>query len=559
MTSDAELLAKYVASRSAQDFAEIIARHGPMVLRTCQRLTGNPSDAEDAAQATFLVLSQKCTSVKDNLAGWLYKVAQDSAYQVVRAQKRRARREETKAHMVRSMPASDIDLREELDAALVRLPERERMAVVLHYLEDRDYAEAAHLAGCTEATMRWRAMKGLDRLRSVLSQRGAMFSVTALAGLLAKEAAVSVPAANLAGWATALLGSAASGGAAAAVAHSVVQGMFWAKVKTYALISASVVVVATAAAPMVLTQPPAKPPAAVEQNPVQLGVNASLGGKRPFPDDNPWNQDISKEPVDPNSAALIASLGRDKALFPNFGAPLPGNELSRGLSYVVVGGDQPRLPVRFHWKEESDPGPFPVPDNLPIGPGQQDQKQPRGIIIDRDNWILYEMGNPARDGPGWQADVGAIWDLKSNNLRPLGWTSADGAGLPIFAGLIRPDEVREQKVIRHALRFAASRIRRACVAPARHYGGNITDPNVPPMGMRVRLRADFDVLSFPADVQVILTALKTYGMFLAEHGTDWYLDGVPDPRWNDKDLKTLQRVRGHDFEVVRMGKVHTDR
>src|SRR5271154_4813338 len=143
MPSDAELLAKYVASRTPHDFAEIIARHGPMVLRTCQRLTGNPSDAEDAAQAAFLVLAQKCAGVKENLAGWLYKVAQDSAHQVLRAQKRRARREETKAHMVRSTPLPDIDLREELDAALVRLPAHERMAVVLRFLEDRDYAEAA--------------------------------------------------------------------------------------------------------------------------------------------------------------------------------------------------------------------------------------------------------------------------------------------------------------------------------------------------------------------------------------------------------------------------------
>jgi RNA polymerase sigma factor (sigma-70 family) len=559
MTSDAELLAKYAASRSPQDFAEIIARHGPMVLRTCQRLTGNPSDAEDAAQAAFLVLSQKCASVKENLAGWLYKVAQDSAYQVVRAKKRRARREETRAQMVRSTPLPDIDLREELDAALVRLPERERMAVVLRYLEDRDYAEAARLAGCSEATMRWRAMKGLDRLRSVLAQRGAMFSVAALAGLLAKEAAASVPAINLAGWAATLVGGAAvSGGAAATAAHGVVQGMFWAKVKAYTLVAASVAVAATAAAPMVLTPAPAKQPAPVAAaNPVQLGVNASLGGKRIFPDDSPWNQDIAREPVDPNSAALIASLGRDKALFPDFGAPLPGKQYSHGMSYVVVGGEQPRVPVRFQWlKKDSDPGPYPIPDNLPFAPEQEDG---RGIIIDRDNWVLYELGKPARGGSGWQADMGAIWDLKTNNLRPLGWSSTDGAGLPVFAGLIRCDEVREQKAIRHALRFTASRIRRACVPPARHYGGDITDANVPPMGMRVRLRADFDVSSFPADVQVILTALKTYGMFLAEHGTDWYLSGVPDPRWNDKDLKTLQRVQGRDFEVVRMGKMHTDR
>lgn len=200
MISDAELLAKYVASRSAQDFGAIIARHGPMVLRTCQRLTGNASDAEDAAQGTFLVLAQRCAKVKDNLAGWLFKVAQDSAAQVLRSRKRREHREEVKARMTVQTPIPDFDLREELDTALMRLPERERHAVVLRYLEDRDYAEAARLAGCTEATMRWRAMKGLDRLRGVLAQRGAVFSGAVLAGLLANEAAASVPAASMAGW-----------------------------------------------------------------------------------------------------------------------------------------------------------------------------------------------------------------------------------------------------------------------------------------------------------------------------------------------------------------------
>jgi RNA polymerase sigma factor (sigma-70 family) len=560
MISDAELLAKYVASRSAQDFAEIIARHGPMVLRTCQRLIGNSSDAEDAAQATFLVLSEKCSSVKDNLGGWLYKVAQDSAAQVVRSERRRERREEAKAQMTRSTPVPDIDLREELDAALVRLPERERMAVVLRYLEDRDYAEAARVAGCSEATMRWRAMKGLERLRSVLAQRGAVFSVAALAGFMAKEAAASVPGVSLAGWATAVASAAASGGAAAAIAHQVVQGMFWVKMKVYALVAASVAVAATVATPLVLSSSaPAKPQAAPAANPVRLGINASLGGKRPFPDDNLWNQDVSREPIDPNSAALIASLSPDKPLFPDFGVPLDGKAWSRGISYVVIGADQPRLPVRFEWADDSDPGSYPVPDNLPIDARLQDQDLTRGIILDRDNWMLYELGNPARTASGWRASVGAIWDLKTNNLRPLGWTSTDGAGLPVFPGLIRYDEVREQKAIRHALRFTASRIRRAYVAPARHYGGDIIDPKVPPMGMRVRLRGDFDVSGFSADVQVILQALKTYGMFLAEHGTDWYLSGVPDPRWSDPDLKTLQRVKGRDFEVVRMGKIQTDR
>lgn len=562
MTSDAELLARYAASRSQRDFAEIIARHGPMVLRTCQRLTGNPSDAEDAAQAVFLVLSQKCATVKENLAGWLYKVAQDSAHEVVRASRRRARREEKKAQekqaqMGRSTPLPDIDLREELDAALVRLPVQERMAVVLRYLEDRDYAEAARMAGCTEATMRWRAMKGLDRLRSVLARRGAIFSVAALAGLLAKEAAAAVPATQLVGWAATLTAGAAASQGATAAAHGVLQGMFWAKAKMYAMVAASLSVAVTAAVPMVLPSAPATASATVAPaHPVQLGINASLGGKRPFPDDNPWNQDISREPVDPNSAALIASLGGDKTLFPDFGTPLRGKDFSRGICYVVVSGEQPRVPVRFASSSESDRGPYPIPDNLPFESGTDGW---RGIMLDRANWMLYEVGNPVRDRSDWQAENGAIWDLKSNILRPMKWTSTDRAGLPVFPGLVRHDEVREQKVIRHALRFTGWRLRRACVEPARHYGGEITAADAPPMGMRVRLRADFDVSGFPPDAQVILTAMKTYGMFLAEQGRDWYLSGTSDSRWNDSDLKSLQRVQGHDFEVVRMGKIYTDR
>lgn len=332
--------------------------------------------------------------------------------------------------------------------------------------------------------------------------------------------------------------------------------MFWAKVKVYSVIAASAAVVATAAAPMVMTAAPAKPQAvAVAVNPVQLGINASLGGKRPFPESSPWNQDISKEPVDTNSAVLIASLGRDKSLFADFGTPMIVDGASRGYSYFVVGGDQPRVPVRFEWPKESDPGPYPLPPDLPVDPLGKGNRYPRAIALDRDAWKLYELGNVRREGPGWRADIGAVWDLSSNSQRLAGWTSADAAGMPIFPGLIRYDEVGEQKAIRHALRFSASRIRAAYVAPARHCTGSIVDPGAPPMGMRVRLRADVDLTDFPPEAQVILTALKSYGMFLGESGTDWYLSGVPDPRWNEQSLKALQRVKGRDFEVVRMGDI----
>ena len=175
-------------------------------------------------------------------------------------------------------------------------------------------------------------------------------------------------------------------------------------------------------------------------------------------------------------------------------------------------------------------------------------------MIDRDAWKLYELfaAHPAEDGKSWRAGSGAIFDLGSNQSRPAGWTSADAAGLPIFPGLVRYDEVTGKKMIDHALRFTVVRTRRAYVAPATHFASKLTDPNLPPMGMRVRLRADFDISKFPADAQVILAALKKYGMLLADNGSDWFLSGAPDPRWNDDVLQTLKRVKGHDFEVIKM-------
>jgi hypothetical protein len=176
-------------------------------------------------------------------------------------------------------------------------------------------------------------------------------------------------------------------------------------------------------------------------------------------------------------------------------------------------------------------------------------------MIDRDKWMLYELfaAYPVDGGKSWKAGSGAIFDLNSNKLRPSGWTSADAAGLPIFPGLVRYDEVMERKAINHALRFTCQRTRHAYVLPATHYASRLVDANLPPMGMRVRLRASFDVTGFPPAAQVILTALKKYGMFLADNGSDWFLSGAPDPRWNDDELHSLKRVKGSDFEVVKMG------
>ncbi|MCG3121397.1 MAG: hypothetical protein ALAOOOJD_04462 [bacterium] len=182
------------------------------------------------------------------------------------------------------------------------------------------------------------------------------------------------------------------------------------------------------------------------------------------------------------------------------------------------------------------------------------------IVIDRDNWRLYELfaAYPQNGGASWRAGSGAIFDLNSNALRPAGWTSADAAGLPIFPGLVRYDEVVEQKAIRHALRFTCPVTRRAYIHPARHFASSRTDANLPPMGMRVRLKANYDISSFPAEAQVVLTALKKYGMFLADNGSAWYLSGAPDARWNDDHLHTLQQVKGENFEVVKMGLLVTE-
>ena len=289
-----------------------------------------------------------------------------------------------------------------------------------------------------------------------------------------------------------------------------------------------------------------------------LGINASLKGKRVFPADNPWNQDISGLPVDPNSANLISSMGLGTGLHPDFGTTWNG--APNGIPYVVVSGSQQKVPITFtDYGDESDPGPYPVPQNAPIEGGPNATGDRHVIVIDRDNWKLYELfgAYPVGGGASWRAACGAVFDLNSNSLRPAGWTSADAAGLPIFPGLVRYDEVSELKAITHALRFTASRTRKAYVYPARHFASSNTDPNLPPMGMRVRLKASFDISRFSPNVQVILRAMKKYGMILADNGSNWYVSGAPDPRWNDSELGTLSGIKGSDFEVVQMGPVQT--
>lgn len=282
-----------------------------------------------------------------------------------------------------------------------------------------------------------------------------------------------------------------------------------------------------------------------------LGPGASLNGRRPFPDDNPWNRDVSGDPVDPGSAALVASCG-DRGLHPDFGTVWNG--APNGIPYVVVGGGQARVPVTFGYADESDPGPYPVPPDAPVEGGPGGTGDRHVIVIDRDAWRLYELfdARPVDGGSRWTAGSGAVFDLASNALRPAGWTSADAAGLPIFPGLVRYDEAVERGEIRHALRFTCPVTRRAYVPPARHWASTRTDADLPPMGMRVRLRADFDTTGFAPEVRVILRAMMRYGMLLADNGSGWYVTGAPDPRWSDDRLATLSRVRSTDFEVIRM-------
>ena len=296
-----------------------------------------------------------------------------------------------------------------------------------------------------------------------------------------------------------------------------------------------------------------------------LGDNASLNGDVPFPADNAWNADISKMPVDPNSANLIGSIGLTTGLHPDFGSGTYAGAII-GIPYVVVPASQ--TPVVIHlkaYRTESDPGPYPVPADAPIEGYKPSGAKFGGdrhvLVIDRDNNLLYEMYRafPQADG-SWNADAGAIFHLDSDNVRPTakpGWTSADAAGLPIFPGLARYDEA-SSGVIPHALRFTVGTSRRAYVLPANHWASTQTSPNLPPMGMRVRLKASYVIpAGFSTESKAILQALKTYGMMVADTGSNWYISGAPDPRWDNGRMNSeLGQVKGADFEVVKMGKVY---
>ncbi len=275
----------------------------------------------------------------------------------------------------------------------------------------------------------------------------------------------------------------------------------------------------------------------------------AIGGCQLFPTDNVWNVPIDTLPVHPSSDAYIATIGAAVGLHADFGAGT-WNGGPIGIPFVAVPGDQPLVPVTFDYQDESDPGPYPIPADAPIEGGAASTGDRHVIVLDRDACHLYEMWDSWPQGDGsWRAGSGARFDLAANTLRPAGWTSADAAGLPILPGLVRYEEVAAG-VIPHAIRFTAAHTQRAYVWPARHFASASTDPARPPMGQRFRLKASFDVSPYPQAARVILEALKKYGLILADNGSNWYLSGVPDERWDNDLLATLATVRGSNFEAV---------
>lgn len=282
----------------------------------------------------------------------------------------------------------------------------------------------------------------------------------------------------------------------------------------------------------------------------------AVGACRVFPEDNPWNLDVSSLPVHPDSDVYIDSIGRDDHVHPDFGTEWQGAPI--GIPFVEVGASQPRVPIRFvAYGDESDPGPYPVPLDAPVEGGAGSDGDRHVIAIDTADCALYELYRAFPEADGWRADSGAAFDLTRNDEHPYTFTSADAAGLPIFPGLVRYEEVMLGKALRHAVRFTASRTRRAVIPPARHHAGAADDPSLPPMGLRLRLKASHDCSGYSEPARIICAGLKRHGLLLADNGSDWYLSGSPDPRWDDDALSDLKRITGAAFEVVQTGAVRT--
>jgi len=273
----------------------------------------------------------------------------------------------------------------------------------------------------------------------------------------------------------------------------------------------------------------------------------TIGSCPVFPANNIWNMPVDQLPVSPNSATYVNTIGQSVTLHPDFGTVYDGEP--NGIPYVTVPGTQTLYPATFTYQSESDPGPYGIPLTAPIEGGSTSTGDRHVISVDTTNCILYEMWSAYPQSASWEAGSGAIFDLTSNALRTAGWTSADAAGLAVFPGLMKYDEVLAG-VITHAIRLTVPQTQDAYVWPARHFASSLTSAEYPPMGVRFRLKASYDISSFSAQNQIILTALKKYGMMIADNGSAWYISGVPDSRWNDSDLHNLDQITGADFEVV---------
>ncbi len=302
------------------------------------------------------------------------------------------------------------------------------------------------------------------------------------------------------------------------------------------------------------TSTPTSPSTAPTATPTATMVTGNapvIGGCQVFPSNNPWNTDISSYPVDANSAgylSAIAGLGGNQELHPDF-----GSFSGYGIPFVVVPQSQPDVPITFTaYGSQSDPGPYPVPADAPVEGGSESDGDRHVLVLQQGDCMLYELYYAFPSNGGWEAASGAVFDLGSNALRPEGWTSADAAGLPILPGLVKYDEVQSGS-IHHAIRVTFSSTQKAYIHPATHWASDETGVNLPPMGLRLRLKAGYDISGFTGDARVILEAMKTYGVIVADNGSNWYFTGATDPRWDDDDLDQLKDVPGSAFEVVDTG------
>jgi hypothetical protein len=278
----------------------------------------------------------------------------------------------------------------------------------------------------------------------------------------------------------------------------------------------------------------------------------SVGGCHVFPTDNAWNRRVDADPLRPDSDAIIATIQANGGtrLHPDF-----GENPNYGIPFVIVGADQPDVPISYQaYGDESDPGPFPIPLDAPVEGGASAGGDRHVLVVQSGTCELFELYRAFRSGAGWAADSGARFDLDSNDLRPLGWTSADAAGLPILPGLVRYDEVAAGS-IDHAIRVTFSRTQNGYILPATHFASSRSDPTLPPMGLRLRLKAEFDVGSLTGQARVIAVAMQRYGLIVADNGSNWYFQGAPSPGWDDEDLGQLKALSGDWFEVVDTGPI----